>query len=213
MWFVKEIIGFLLPVLGKKLIVWFENRFCKTYKVCENHDLIQLLRILQRQRFSTLEKKMSYLRAKLSREFFCNYKIDVFLDWALYMVKYIEKNKSLPNINRLTILGLVDNYNNRAIEAWEKEYNGNKAMRIFVEKFHKLHLPAVEMVGREVESLMSKGLNPDETLDLIFDFIKEAFQYSLINIDETISSLNGELTIALEEWRDYVRGQRNKKGL
>jgi hypothetical protein len=174
----------------------------KKYKTDETHEYFKTMRQMESQFFSQLEKEMDVSRVIVFKTFFVDYMIVAFIQWGMDLLRHLEKYKELPVITPQTVWGVIYDYRMRAIYDWEKTWEGNRAMRIVVEKIDAHRKGIIDTDAHDIGDIAEKVLDPDTALDLIFSRLTRTFTCSFFNIRDMIKNLNGELTAPLEEWKN-----------
>jgi len=173
------------------------------YKCDEDHGYFQVLSAMETLRFTGLAIEVGSDKAALIRIFFVDYMIKSFIDWGLVVLEHLESKKELPDFSKDYLWSIIYEYRNRAIYDWERNWPGNIAMRLLINKVDDIRHNVVDIAYDKVMNIYNKRSikDPDTKLDLILDSLKETFFYTFSGFDVVAKSLNGELSKELSKWK------------
>ena len=136
---------------------------------------------------------------------YAHVKLQIFYDEMVEFVRAFNANGRKHCFSQTDVLQTFDKtivkYRREAIQKISEKYN-NKVAFLFDERFtNGIHLPIINITRQGIEDICKSEFYPkcSEKISAMLDMFTFAFQYTIIDLERTCKSLNGELSKELEK--------------
>ncbi len=165
-------------------------------KLLTNHFYFKRMRFYLYNHIHNLHFENEDIRRNYASKTFIYDKIYTFYSIFLALAEEIEKTKKLDSIGGMeNMLEVIY----KGVRTYEDAAVKHGVPRVLVTKFSEFHQNKVESVAESIESIINNTIydSIEERFSAILDILIGAFTMIMPHISETLDSLNGELSKAL----------------
>ena len=201
------ILGGIAAILGG---IYKIHRYLKKYrennhgtKLLTNHFYFKRMRYYLYTYIANLSfKNHKDKRREYSSKTFMYDKVETFYNIMLPLAEEIE------NTNKLDSIGGIDNILEvvyKGVNTYEDAALKHGVPKVFISKFAVFHKRQVDSVSESINSIINNSIydSIEEKFSAILDILIGVFTMIMPHISETLDSLNGELTKALNNMNEY----------